>query len=274
MQTNNVNISALYGLEGQSSLDCFAFGTFCDDSVVEKRPALIVVPGGGYAMVSKREGEPIAAYFMAKGYNTFILTYSVAPVRYPSQLLQLAATVDYLHKHAEEYNIDEQRIYMVGFSAGGHLVGNFATDYFNINERFGKDWNLSATAVCLSYPVISCECGHVDSFNNLFGSETDVDKVKFDKVLNLNRAVTDKTLPSFVWTTFEDNCVPPINSLRYAEAMIANGVQCELHMYPQGWHGLSTCDALCNDQVQPFFAKNNTWLALCEQFFALFPQNK
>ena len=272
MQTQHVNISELYSLEGQATLDCFTFGTFRDDGVDEKRPAIVVVPGGGYAMVSKREGEPIAAYFMGKGYNAFILTYSCAPIRYPAQLLQLAATVDYLHANADRLHIDEQRIYIVGFSAGGHLVANFATDYPNIDSRFGKSWNLAATAVCLSYPVISPEYGHVGSHENLFGTLTDEQKATFDNVFNIDKYVTDKTLPAFVWTTFEDNCVPPINALRYAEACIAAGVMCELHMYPQGWHGLSTCDELVNT-AQPFFAKNHTWLGMCEQFFKLFPKN-
>ena len=52
MQTQHVNISELYSLEGQATLDCFTFGTFRDDGVDEKRPAIVVVPGGGYAMVS------------------------------------------------------------------------------------------------------------------------------------------------------------------------------------------------------------------------------
>ena len=97
MQTCQIEISKLYGLDGTATLDAFTFGTFRDDNMMDKRPAIIVVPGGGYAMVSKREGEPIAAYFMGKGYNAFVLTYSVRPqAYYPAQLLQLCASVDYI----------------------------------------------------------------------------------------------------------------------------------------------------------------------------------
>lgn len=268
MQTCQIEISKLYGLDGTATLSGFTFGTFRDDEVVEKRPAIIVVPGGGYAMVSKREGEPIAAYFMGKGYNAFALTYSVRPqAYYPAQLLQLCASVDYIRKHADELHVDTDRIYMVGFSAGGHLVGNFATDYMNVNEKFCKNWDLAATAVGLCYPVISAEYKHVDSYKNLLADRTDEEKATLLTSLALDRNVTAATLPSFVWTTAEDSLVPPINSLRYVEACLACGVKCALHMFSSGWHGLATCDSLTNN-VQPFMQRLHNWLPLCEAFFA------
>lgn len=267
MQTAQINISKLYGIDGDATLDSFVFGTFRDDDVVEKRPAIIVVPGGGYGMVSRREAEPIAAFYMGKGYNAFILTYSVNPqAYYPAQLLQLAASVDYVRKHADELYVDTDKLYMVGFSAGGHLVANFSTDYFNINKKFGKDWDLKATAACLSYPVISAEYGHVASYENLLADRTEAERNKITAELSFDKNVTDKTLPAFVWTTFEDNCVPPVNSLKYAEACIEHGVVCELHMFPYGWHGMSTCDGLTNDE-QPFMARPHTWLEMSWQFF-------
>ena len=88
MQTCQIEISKLYGLDGTATLDAFTFGTFRDDDVMDKRPAIIVVPGGGYAMVSKREGEPIALKFAAMGIPSFVVWYSVAPALYPAALLE------------------------------------------------------------------------------------------------------------------------------------------------------------------------------------------
>lgn len=267
MQTCQIEISKLYGLDGTATLDAFTFGTFRDDDVMDKRPAIVVVPGGGYAMVSKREGEPIAAYFMGKGYNAFVLTYSVRPqAYYPAQLLQLCASVDYIRKHANELHVDLDRIYVVGFSAGGHLVGNFATDYMNVNEKFGKNWDLAATAAGLCYPVISAEYS-VGSFLNLLADRTEAEKETLAESIALDKNVTAGTLPSFVWTTAEDKVVSPINSIRYIEACLACGVKCELHMFSSGWHGLSTCDELTND-FQPFMTRLQNWLPLCETFFS------
>lgn len=267
MQVSTVNISELYGLQGSATLECITHDTYRDDFALPARPTVIVVPGGGYAMVSKREGEPIASYYLAKGYNTFILTYSVAPISYPTQLLQLSATVDYLHANAETLHVDENAIFIVGFSAGGHLVANFATDYMNVNAKFGKEWKLGATAVCLSYPVITSVLSYKDTHTNLLSAYSGAEHEALMKELNLDERVTAQTLPSFVWTTAQDNCVPPQNSLMYTSACLEHGVRCELHMFPDGWHGLSTCDEQTNDGDQPFFAKNHNWLALSEDFF-------
>ena len=82
-----------------------------------RRPAVIVVPGGAYAMVSKREGVPVASEFFAKGYQTFVLTYLTANdgVRYPEQLIELGSAVDYVKKHAEEFHVNPNEIFVVGF---------------------------------------------------------------------------------------------------------------------------------------------------------------
>lgn len=275
METFTIQVAKEYGLSGHARLDGFTFGRFQDIDCDERHPAILVAPGGAYHFVSRREGEPIAAYFMGKGYNAFILTYTAQhdaeteglPASYPQQILELSASVDYLHRHADALHIDPTRIYLVGFSAGGHLVGNFATDHENINRRFGRDWALSVAAVGLAYPVISRECGHVDSFDNLLKDIDEAERPSLLSYLNLDRAVTASTLPSFVWTTFGDTCVPPINSVRYVEQCLAHHVRCELHLFPDGQHGASTCDTLTNN-AQPFLEKNHAWLPLCHSFFA------
>ena len=103
-----VNLAKEYGLQGKATLQCMAMDMPWDvKKDTWKRPALIVVPGGGYGIVSKREAEPVALPFLSKGYQTFILTYSVGGENgfsYPQQLLEAAAAVDYVKKHADEFN--------------------------------------------------------------------------------------------------------------------------------------------------------------------------
>ena len=175
--------------------------------------------------------------------------------------------MDYLHANAESLHVDENAIFIVGFSAGGHLVANFATDYMNVNAKFGKEWKLGATAVCLSYPVITSVLSYKDTHTNLLSAYSGAEHDALMKELNLDERVTAQTLPSFVWTTAQDNCVPPQNSLMYTSACLEHGVRCELHMFPDGWHGLSTCDEQTNDVVEPYFAKLNSWMDLSEDFF-------
>ena len=91
------------------------------------RPAMLVVPGGGYQYCSDREGEPVALAYMAQGFNAFVLRYTAdATTPIDKALQDGAAAMDYLRANAAELEIDPQQIAAVGFSAGGHLVASLA----------------------------------------------------------------------------------------------------------------------------------------------------
>lgn len=108
-----------------TSVELFLY--IIDNSVELKpdrqRPIIIICPGGGYCMTSDREAEPVALQYLAMGYHTAILRYSVKPAKYPAALLELGTAVKYLKEHAREYHIDPRNIFLQGFSAGGHLAG-------------------------------------------------------------------------------------------------------------------------------------------------------
>ena len=92
------------------------------------RPAMLVVPGGGYQYCSDREGEPVALAYMAQGFNAFVLRYTAdATIPIDKALQDGAAAMDYLRANAAELEIDPQQIAAVGFSAGGHLVASLGT---------------------------------------------------------------------------------------------------------------------------------------------------
>ena len=123
------------------------------------RPAVIVVPGGAYAMVSEREGAVVASRFLSEGFQTFVLTYSVARdgASYPDQLEELSAAIDYVKKNAEQYHVNPKEIFAMGFSAGGHLVANLAMEAPRLKKEKGLDCTLCA--IGLGYPVISNHSG-------------------------------------------------------------------------------------------------------------------
>lgn len=97
------------------------YDEYCKD---RKRPAVIVCPGGGYMYCSEREATPIAMEYLAGGINAFILRYSCKPAVFPTALVQLATAVKLVREHAKEWNIDSEKIIVVGFSAGGHLAAS------------------------------------------------------------------------------------------------------------------------------------------------------
>ena len=106
----------------------------------QKRPCLLLCPGGGYRMVSQREAEPIALHFLPEGMNVFVLTYSVAPHRYPTQLREVAAAMELICANADQWNCDTDRVAIMGFSAGGHLAAHYSTSYDSaaVREVFPK----------------------------------------------------------------------------------------------------------------------------------------
>jgi len=205
-----------------------------------KRPMIIICPGGGYEIISDREAEPVAFKFIAAGYNVAVIKYSVAPVRYPNQLLQVSAAIATVRRRSEEWNTDIEKIVVCGFSAGGHLAASVGVMW---QEEFIKDalklkyGENKPNALLLAYPVISGgEYAHRGSFDNLLGNAKSQEKLDY---LSLENRVSPNTPPTFLWHTSDDDLVPCENSLMFAAALKRNNISLELHIYRSGCHGLS-----------------------------------
>ncbi len=275
MEVYSVDLKDKYSFLQGGKLECQLMRNPWDDHHAWKRPAVIVVPGGGYGMCSRREADPVATEFLAKGFQTFVLTYLCAgeKIRYPEQLLELASAVDYVKKHAQEMDVNADEIFVVGFSAGGHLVGNLAIEHQNISQKAGVELDCKPTAVGLCYPVISKEHGHQGSYVNLLQGYSEEEQAELLKTLNLNEAVSKQTPPAFIWATAEDNVVPADNALRYALALDRQGISYELHIYPRGAHGLSTSNReICGEH--PDLQRMSRWTQDCAAYFHIFTEEK
>ena len=275
MRVYTVDLKEKYSFLQGGQLECILMDLPMDFSNPNwKRPAVVVVPGGGYAMVSKREGDPIASEFFANGFQAFVLTYEVTPnVAYPEQLLELSASLDYIRANAEELHVNTDEIFVVGFSAGGHLTANLAVEYQTSSQKAGVELNCKPTAVALAYPVISNEYGHVGSHANLLVGYTDEAKAELLKTLNVDKAVTKDTPPAFIWTTVQDSIVPCCNSLNYASALANAGVEFELHIHPRGDHGAATGKLEIN-AYYPELANISGWINDCSRFFRMYTVEK
>ena len=263
MQNFTVELKEVYPVKG-GKLTAYVVDTYT-------RPAVVVVPGGGYGFVSPREGEPIVLEFLQRGYNCFVLDYTIGGpngASYPEQFLQLAAAIDYVKKNAETLRVVANEVYAVGASAGGHLVGTVAVNWQNASAIMGKEVDCKLTAVGLMYPVISKIDGHQGSYNNLLYGYSDEEKEKLMPLLNLNEAVTPQAPPAFLFTTVTDTVVPPSNAIRYALACGENKVPYELHVYPVGRHGLSTAKPEVNAGFEAeIYPSMKNWLDECHVFF-------
>lgn len=275
MKAYTVALAKEYAFLQGGKLDCLLGSYPCDDEGTDwKRPAVIVIPGGGYGFTSKREGEPVALEFLAKGFQAFILWYTVAPdAAYPEQLFELSAAVDYIRKNAENMRVNPEEIFVVGFSAGGHLTGDLAVEHQAVSQKAGVALDCKPTAVGLCYPVISNTHGHFGSYVNLLSGYTEEAKAELLKTLNLDEAVSKDTPPAFIWTTANDPTVPADNALRYAMALAKQGIEYELHVFPKGPHGASTGNLEINPDV-PEMQCISAWIDACARFFRSYTQEK
>ncbi len=237
-------------------------GLLADDG---QRWAVIVCPGGGYWQLAPGEGEPVALAFLAAGVQAFVLDYSVEPVRYPVALMELAASVAWVRRHAQEYGVSPHRIALCGFSAGGHLAGCASNLWDSpVLEPLGLTPDeMRPDASILCYPVITAEAreGHLLSFSRLLGPDREIPPELF-----LERSVTERTPPTFLWATVTDDTVPVENSMLYAAALRKAGVPFELHLYGDGPHamGLATAEsAWATEYENPHAA---SWHGLCVEW--------
>ena len=227
----------------------------------QRRPCVLICPGGGYAMCSQREAEPVALQYLKEGYNAFVLWYTVAPKHFPHALREVAASVELIHRNAEAWNCDESLVAILGFSAGGHLAALYsnAYDWPEVREVLPESKPVQASVLC--YPVISADpaVAHMGSFECLLGHLplTPEETERF----SCDRLVRDTTPPAFLWHTSEDNCVPVQNSLRYATALADQHVPFELHIFPYGYHGMSLCTRETLDgEITPGMQHAQRWV--------------
>ncbi|MCM1057626.1 MAG: alpha/beta hydrolase [Firmicutes bacterium] len=223
---------------------------------IDRRPLVLVCPGGAYAYTSEREGEALAMQFLAMGCHAAVLKYSCAPARYPVALTELAAAMALIREHEAEWRVEPKGVIVLGCSAGGHLAASLGTLWQEaflaeaLHIRQEEQRKLRPDGMILCYPVITGgEFAHRGSFENLLGQEEGAEERLADadsllRKLSLETRVTEETPPAFIWHTYTDGSVPMENSLFLVGALRRAGVSTEFHMYPVGGHGLSLANRL------------------------------
>lgn len=240
------------------SKDCFV-DAYLQEQVTENRPlpAIVICPGGGYEIVSDREASPVAKEYVAAGYHVFVLTYSTGKDASGFRpLSQLADTICHIRKHASAWNVDPEKIAVCGFSAGAHLAASSGTLFSD--PKFLAAWNrqedMRPNAMVLCYPVILAnEYAHKGSICNVSGAQENEALYRF---FGLDQHVSESTPPTFLWHTAADLAVPVENSLAFAAALSRAKVPYELHIFPEGRHGMS----VCTQEVATPDAYNRRWV--------------
>ncbi|MEW4326522.1 alpha/beta hydrolase [Rossellomorea marisflavi] len=197
----------------QSTLTAYSLDTTKRMKNISIRPAVLILPGGGYYYTSDREAEPVAMAYLSEGYHAFILRYSVGEDKgFEDSFRDAEEALAYIRNHASESGVDPERIAVVGFSAGGHLAASLGTMGTN-----------RPRALILGYPCILSTLEDVLAF----------------PVPSLEEKVDGNTPPSFLFSTFEDQIVPVEHTVEFIRALTRAGVPFESHIFQHGVHGLS-----------------------------------
>lgn len=235
----------------------------------KQRGIVVIFPGGGYGFTSPREAESIAIAFNNAGYHAVFVDYSVAPRRYPQALMDSARALTIVKSKVDEWQVDLEEIYVCGFSAGGHLCANISNAYTEkwLSEVEGINLvDIKLKGSILAYPVITYGAHmHEGSFDNLLGEGLDTDV--YNK-LSMERCVNKNTPETFLWHTVEDQSVPVENTLLYVGALRKLDIPFELHIYPDGGHGLSLATEEVADDPMGVIPHVASWMKLCIEWMA------
>lgn len=202
------------------------------------RPAVLVIPGGGYGFCSDRESEPIALAFNSKGYAAFVLRYTIGTDKdFSMPFADVNEAMELIHSNAEEWGINKEKVAAIGFSAGGHLCAAVST--------MGK---IRPNASILIYPCILESIGKILAF----------------PVPSLEKEVDEKTPATFIAAAREDSVVPIKNSIAYAAALEEADIPFEIHIFEKGYHGFSLADQTVYSKAEEDYNLHlKCWVDLC-----------
>lgn len=210
----------------------------------EKTGCVIVCPGGAYCGLADHEGNPVSQYLQTNGISAFTLTYRCKPYDHRAIISDINRAVRWVRYNAQRFNIDPDKIGVLGFSAGGNLALLGATQ-FDYGLQSGDDIDRVSSrpdAALLCYPVISMKDSltHDETKYVLVGRSEE--KEALAEKYSGENAVKEDTPPMFIWHTAADTCVKVENSIVMAQALAEHKIPFELHIFPEGEHGLGLAE--------------------------------
>ncbi|PKA99788.1 acetyl esterase/lipase [Flavobacteriaceae bacterium MAR_2009_75] len=209
--------------------------------------AMLIFPGGGYGILAYDwEGTDIAKFLNGKGIAGIVVKYRLPSdvsqkEKYNVPLIDAQRAMRMVRSRAKDWNILENKIGIIGFSAGGHLASTLGTHYNEkVYDAIDDIDKLSARPdfMNLVYPVITFTqtTKHSGSEKNLLGEKSNSD---LERHFSNELQVTTDTPPTLLIHATDDKAVPVENSLLFFQALKDKGVSATMHIYPKGGHGFS-----------------------------------
>ena len=248
------------GAKGDKPADKPTLTIWLPEKEKQAGSAIVVCPGGGYQhLATDHEGVQIGKWLNSLGVAAFVVEYrhNGKGYQHPAPLQDAQRAIRTVRARAAEFGIDQDKIGILGFSAGGHLASSAGT-HFNAGNADAKDpidrVSCRPDFMVLCYPVIAFNepYTHYGSQHNLLGKDADS---KLVESMSSEKQVTKDTPPTFLFTSFEDRGVPAENSVMFYLALRKAGVPAELHCYEKGRHGLGLAKGTPGIE---------TWSTMCE----------
>lgn len=286
-----------------SNLLTYVLDAQISSKVRKKRPAIIICPGGSYLFTATKEGEPVAFRFLAKGYHTFVLRYRTyykervtdvnqtpsinETAHYPEHVYDLMESIRIIKENAEEWCIDTENIFVLGFSAGAHVAASLGVkwDDDELLKRFDNEVNstlFKPKGILLCYPLLNIQ-GLIDNLEKntdpiikqqanvinqaVFGIPNPT-KAQIDNAKIIN-CLRDDMPPVFLWHTYDDQITSAKDSAELVSELIRHNVHCEFHMFAQGKHGMALCDETSSSTLSDINKECAEWVKLADNWMKL-----
>jgi acetyl esterase/lipase len=256
------------GALGTAEKDIPSLTVFLPEPAKATGAAMVICPGGGYAHLADHEGSGYARWLARNGVAGFVLKYRLGAAdgyHHPAMLDDSARALRIVRSRAAEWNVDPKRIGIMGSSAGGHLAASLLThwDEGNVDATDPVERVSSRPDVgVLCYAVITMgPQTHAGSKKNLLGDNPPDQLVE---LMSNELHVDEKTPPTFLWSTGDDNVVKVANSMAFAAALSKAKVPFELHVFQSGPHGLGlgVKNGDLDGPLLPWTTNCLTWLRL------------
>lgn len=254
------------GAKGSGEHDIPALRAFPAMAGKATGQGVVVCPGGGYGgLAMDHEGLQIAEWLNDRGIHAWILRYRLGSKGYhhPIQKNDVLRAIRTVRHEATSNGVDPNRIGVWGFSAGGHLASTAAT-HWDLGDKDAAD-PIDQTSsrpdfAVLCYPVITMDEGftHKGSRRNLLGADR-YENAELIELLSNEKRVTAETPPTFIFHTTEDQAVPVQNAVEFYSALVKHGVDCEMHVYQKGRHGVGL--AKSDPVLSTWPERLNDWLS-------------
>lgn len=266
IETNKVETHVKDGIIRISNVQNPTLEVFLPKNSSSNTKSVIICPGGGYNILSYDwEGTTIAKKFVENGIAAFVLKYRLPKAnnsqdKHKAALSDALRAIRIIRKNADKWNINKNKIGIIGFSAGGHVASTLGTHYnetdSNLNTKLDSI-NARPDFMALIYPVITMnnKYTHQGSKNNLLGKNPPEELIQF---YSNELYVTEKTPPTFLVHSGDDKGVPVMNSIRFYEALQEKNIKAEMHIYPEGGHGYSL--AIGQGRLSNWFNQLIDWI--------------